>query len=98
MTKSGFLSRITCSVRGLTPGLRAPFEPPMHLQVERGQHQQREERRCDQASDHDDSQRALNLRPVQLQDQERKQAQGGCAGRHQLRSHPADARLTNRLT
>ena len=38
---------------------------PVHLQVERRQHEQREERRRDQAANHDDRQRALDLGAVQ---------------------------------
>jgi hypothetical protein len=48
------------------------FEPFVHLQVERRQYEQREERGRDQSSDHHDGQRAFDLRAVEPKDQQRQ--------------------------
>ena len=66
-------------------------QPSMHVQIERRQHEQREQRRRDQPADHDHRERSLDLGAVQRQHEQRQQAERGRAGRHQLRAHAADA-------
>lgn len=56
--------------RGFGVGLRrAPREPAVHLQVERRQHEQREERGRRRAANHHDGQGSLDLRPMETEHQ-----------------------------
>jgi hypothetical protein len=77
VARSGFLKAIILSTsRGLGPGAQGPtLQPPMYLQIECRQHQQREDGGCHQPANHDDSQGTLNLSAVQPQDQQWQQAE-----------------------
>jgi len=53
------------------------FKPAVHVEVEGRKHEQGEQRRRDEASDHHDGEWTLDLRTVQPQHEQREQAQRG---------------------
>ena len=69
----------------------------MHQRIERRQREQCEERRGDQPADHHDGERTLDLRSVEAEEQQRKEAEDRRRGGEELRPDPPDARLAERV-
>ena len=71
--------------------------PGVHERVEGRQREQREQRRGDQAADHHDRERALDLGAVQPQTSSGSRPEDRGGRGHQLGAHAADAGLAQRL-